>query len=118
MGEDGIEGAGELAGGGVGEGGVVQAVEDGEGAVEQFEVDLAELPVELSVLFAGELVSELVFDGQPAFEGSAGDIELVGGLAAVAVQLVDEVEGVDFFAEGVAFWHVGWSFMLVGIRAG
>lgn len=117
MADDGIEGVGELAGGGVGEGGVVEMVEDGEGAVEQFEMELGEALVELLVLLLGELGSEFVFVFDPVFEGAEGDFGLGGGLSAVAVELVEEVEGLDFLVEGVAGGHVG-SFCVIGLGTG
>ena len=107
MGCHDIEGVGELGWGGFGEGGVGHVVEDGDAAFDQFEVEFGEEAVEAAVLFFEELVAELVFVGGPFLQGFAGDVELGCGLLEVAVELVEEVERLDFVVEWVAAFH-GW----------
>ena len=66
-----------MCGGGGFEGVVVQVVEDGECAFEQFEVEAGEESVEAAVLLFGELEPELVFGGGPFLQGFGGDFELL-----------------------------------------
>ena len=100
------------------EGVVVEVVEDGVSAFEQFEVELGEESVEALVLLDGVIGTDLVFGGGPIAQGFDGDIELGGGAAQVAFECIDEVEGVDFAGEGVAFWHGGLSLAVVGLGSG
>jgi hypothetical protein len=108
-----IQGVGELGGGGGVEGGVVQVIEDGECAFEQFEVEAGEEAIEAAVLVFGELEPELIFGGGPFLQGFGGDVELLVDVLEVAVELFEQVEGFDFGIEPVAFGHVGLSFGLV-----
>ena len=107
MAEDGLEGVGELGGGGAGEGVVGHVVEDGVGAFEQFDVEGGEEPVEALVLLVQELVAELVFGGGPFLQGFGGYVETGFDAIEVAVELFEEVKGIDFVGESVAFGH-GW----------
>ena len=87
--EDGVEGIGELAGGGVGEGLSVELVEDGFGAVDHFEVEFGEAVVDALVLQLAKFGLEFIFDAGPAFEGIDADIEFGADFLDVAVVLVE-----------------------------
>lgn len=75
MAKYGIEGIGELGGGGVLERVVVEIIEDGAGAFDQFEVEVGEQAIEAAVLLIEEAGSELVFGGGPFLQGLNRDFE-------------------------------------------
>ena len=77
-----------------------------EQVFKQFEFDVGEVS-ELSVF---EATTEFVLVNEPASQGFEGDLELVFDQAEVAVELVEQVESLDFGIEAVGCWHGGGSF--------
>ena len=102
--------------GGVGKRVVGQAVENGDAAFDQFEVQGGEEAIEAAVLVFEESVSELDFGGGPFLQGFDGDFEAGIDALEVAVELVEEVESGDFVVELVAFGHGGLSLGLLDCR--